>query len=232
MFEEAQSVLSRAGMDPKHLDPEIFVDLINNTMRDINEGEDGASIYIARAITVPTVSGERFVRPRWLLGGSAYLSVVRIMKASYDGEPLHVESPMQFPGTVESGTSVDTGIPRSVWIEDEQWVGPTGPPVSEQLWGVDPLPDAAYNILATCCMPLPDYAEWGAVLPVKLQAHKVVFDGVLAEMFESDRYRDQMHRQKWWGKYRRGVVLLQNFEKRLIGESPIQIDTTSFDQVD
>jgi hypothetical protein len=231
IYLEAQSILARAGMDPQRLNPEIVVDDINYVMRDINEDSvDGAAIYVAMRVKVPTYPGERLVRPR--LSDGSYLVALRILKASYDGQPLRIDPPMDYAGPHESGTTVDEGSPENVWIEDEQWTSPSGQSPSEQVWGFWPLPDAVYDTYSTCVLPTPDYDNWNTALPVRIHAHPVILNGVVARLFAMRDFHDNVMKADWLARYIRGKKYLKQYEQQFFADSQPPIDTQGFEQID
>ena len=185
MYASVRKMLQQAGLPSDYwFPPDEFLQSLWDTMQDFNEDEDnGAPIYICRDLSFATRVGERYVRLREGASGP-YLTVVRLLRASYDGDPLLIENPLQHVGPKDSSADETTGSPTHIWIEEDHWAGTfSSPPVSQQVVGFNPLPDLAYTVHATCAMPTPtSMVSWSTEIPVRKKAHRVLARQIAADV--------------------------------------------------
>lgn len=223
VYHECRAELAKAGKPPSKLAPDVFLEVLNKSLRAIN---DKTNVRVCRnmTFTISDVTG-RFVRIQ--VSGIYVDDFLGILRCSYQpiavtgAEPVRIEPPFQDTGPEASGATVETGPPQHAWIEPDD--GGTGvTPVSRQVWGFYPMPDQAYVINAVCKLMVPDYSIWTLELPVQLRAHSVVGDEVLARLFSMRDFHDNALKSYYYARAAEGVARLQRGDIRLTAEPATQ----------
>lgn len=219
VYSYVRAELAKSGKPPSKLPPDIFMDVLNRSLAELN---DKAAIYVARNIqfTISPTTG-RYIRVQV---GGVMIRVLVIIRASYQpvavtgAEPIRIEPPFQFVGPEASGATVTTGPPEHVWIEPDNYAPPGTASVSEQVWGFTPMPDQSYAINAACKMVIPDYVLWQNELPAQIRAHTVIGDDVLARLFGMRDFHDNALKSYYYMRAAEGVARLQRGDFRLMPE--------------
>jgi len=223
--------MAKAGQPPSRLPPDVFLDVLNRSLQDIN---DEAHVYVARDIsfTISPTTG-RFIRMQ--IGGVP-IQMLSILRASYctastTAEPIRVEQAFQSIGPDGATATVPTGPPEHCWIEPDNYASLGSPVIGEQVVGFTPMPDVAYVIHFAAKMPLPDYANWLAELPVQIRAHKVVVDTVLAKLFSMRDFHDNAMKAHYLTLAQLGVARLQVKDVRQAVAPEVPFDEENWTQV-
>lgn len=207
LYNAARSELALTGQDPAKLAPDVFVELLNSTMREIQRQ---AAIYVGRFV-LTTTAGYWGNRLRTSATGP-YLTILRILSATYGGRQLRIERPLDF-AIPETSDTVATGAPENIWIDDTQYRGAFSA-AAEQSIGVWPVPDAAYPIRLRLAMPIPDYSNWYQPLPCRTGTHEVVGDAVMAKLYSTRSFHDNAMKGAWLAKAQAGIDALKEYERR------------------
>lgn len=227
-YHRLQAKLARAGFSTASLAPDKVIELLNDQMFEMN---GRTTLMVASDVSFSTAVGVRRYRLTDGAGGP-YLNILKILRASYDGQPVWPERPWQFIGDTESGTTPETGQPRHAWIETETY-GPSGSlPVSEKCLGIAPLPDAIYPIHMVCRMPVPPYSNLYQELPVRSDSHEAVFTAVMAELFAGKDFHDNAMKGLWEQKRQESEKELYGWEQRQVLEHPPEISSRHLQQVE
>ena len=219
--------LSEAGFSTTRLSSDKVIDLLNDQMTEIN----GRVTLALAHVSFPTAVD---VRPYRLTDSTTgdYLNILKILRASYNGQNVWPEKAWQFVGEVDSGTTPAKGRPSHVWIETETY-GPGGAyPLSQKAIGVYPMPDAVYTVRMVCRMPVRDYTELNATLPIRYDAHGAVLTAVMAELFAGKDFHDNAMKGLWEQKRREAEAELRGWDERQVLEHPPEISSRRLEQVE
>ena len=220
--------LAQVGFSTAPLSPDKFIEIANDQMFELNSR---TTLMVAGDISFSTAIGQRRYRLTDGVSGPP-LNILKIIRASHNGNPVWPEKPWQFIGDTEAGTDSDQGPPKHIWIETETY-GPSGMiPVSEKCVGVFPLPDAIYPIHMVCRMPVPYYTNLNAQLPVRSDSHEAVLTNVMAELFAGKDFHDNAMKVVWEQKRQMAEAELHGWEDRQTIEHPPEISETTLYQVD
>jgi hypothetical protein len=223
--------MAKAGKAPSRLPPDVFMEILNRAMQDVN---DEAHVFVARDIsfTISPTTG-RFVRVKV---GNVAVRMLSIIRASYctastPAEPIRVEQAFQSTGPDGASATVETGPPAHCWIEPDNYGGVVAP-ASDQIMGFKPTPDQAYVIHLAAKLVLPDYANWLAELPVQVRAHKVVVDTVLAKLFAMRDFHDNAMKGHYLQLAQVGILRLQTKDVRQAVAPEVPFDEENWTQVE
>lgn len=206
IFQAVTDAVSAAGKPAARLRHEWLMGLINSTMREMWLK---AAVRVGR-YTMTTETNKYFVVP---YQGSVtepnpgeMLWIQRILRASYNGVPLTIEKPLQFPGVQDSlGDVPRKDEPENIWLEYDDVHG-------EQLIGYYPMSDADYTVHLRIQTPLPKYLNANNQLPIRVVAHPVLEAGVMALVFSgSADFHDNQLKAYHLARFNNGVNELQAY---------------------
>ena len=209
IYEALLGELSSLEGYPAFVSPNHFMRVLKTVMDRLH---DRVSIYHSRFRFTLKV-GERYNEwPVVDANGVALPDILNILSASYLERELRILLPLQYPGPTETAEnwSMDTGEPKSLWLDVPVWSGAFSSTVKTRI-GVDPVPPtgSSYVIHATMQIPLPTYTNWLLELPTTAASHGVIADGVLAKFYDIGKtFHDNAMKAKHVSDYEAGVLSL------------------------
>lgn len=206
--------------------PDKILMLIGDQMQELN---GRVALHVAADVSFSTTVNQRSYRLR---DAGVYMNPLKILRASYNGNPLLVEKAWQFTGEVDAGTTPSVGSPAHIWLVTETY-GPSGTlPVSQKSVWVYPMPDAVYTIHCVMKMPVPAYTNLYAELPVRFESHEAVLACVMRELFMAKDFHDNAQKAMWEQKAREAEALLSLWEERYVVEHQPMLSEETITQVE